>query len=504
MIVLSLMALASAVATSALCNIIAYESFTKDVSSPDSYTLRLLSDANIYYPQSLFIGTDTQSAYQFSDHQQGLAAQNVSSMFNHLAFVAATLDDDGSYVGVNATEASMESVNVSVSTLEDVPGYRLTVDCAPTKLLPEPFMVSTAGTGYTSFNIRTEMSKEIKSALDMSQVVESYISDYFYAGSVGQVFYDVVVPSNQFLTFYGTQGWGPATVQTGSELVTVVHFEFDVLNTSSPMVTDYGLIDPIYQNVSTGLATPSRDTGLWYPLSTYTLQCSLYRQDGVLNFTRNSDRSWLLTTSTFDERPVPYASFLSDWDMRYTRNKSAPPLADNLFSSAVQYSGGVAAGFNFTLAANNILYASGEIARIMYNVASLNTSRDQPDYFYNVTGTVNREFYRVTYVPALLLIGLVCVVLCASMTLALVLSVRHSASWSIRYDWSLTPWGAGWHRRTGQSSPGWREGATERSRTGPPSITLGIARRSRRRRAGGKLPCGFVPHLSTRDRKRTG
>ncbi|EMR63227.1 hypothetical protein UCREL1_9841 [Eutypa lata UCREL1] len=56
--------------------------------------------------------------------------------------------------------------------------------------------------------------------------------------------------------------------------------------------------------------------------------------------------------------------------------------------------------------AQNFLYASASIEQIMYNVAAADTARDLPEYFYGVDGGSEEEFYRITYVPLILLIGL--------------------------------------------------------------------------------------------------
>lgn len=431
--VLGSIALFSAVGTSALSNIIAYDSFTEDVASGSAYTLRLLSDP--------YITHDSQNRdgglllYGFSIDQQNIAGKNVSSMFNDLTFVSAGLDGDGGYIGTNATATSMNAVIESVSTLDNVPGYRLTANCTPTKMLSNSyFAVESAGTGYTQFFIETEMSTDMRVSLNLSADTEIYFSSYEYAGSIADVFFDMAV-YNEFLTFGSTDVAGGDI----SSLVTLVHFETGTLTTSNttkftspvPMETKYGTVDPVYKQVIIPAASQGYESMPMYPLAIYTLQCSLYKQDGMLNFTRQSDKSWEISSHLFDAQLAHYASFLPDWTMRCTETRNAPPLADTIFSTASNDDPTGAPTMNFTAAINNLIYASGEVERIAYNVASLNTSHDQPDYFYNVTGNVGQEFYRITYVPALLLVGMVCIILCASMTMALVLSVRQSASWKM-------------------------------------------------------------------------
>lgn len=430
MVSLGFITLASAIGTSALSNIIAYESFVDGVASESPYTLRLLYDPYITQNSQLLYSSTT--LYDFSNGQQNLAGKNISTMFNDLTFVPGELDGEGGYIGMNATTASMQAIDGSVASVNNIPGYRLTATCTPTKLMPNSsFMVITSATGYTQFMIGTEMSAATRVALDFPDDTESYFSTYEYEGSIADVFYDMTV-HNQFLTFGSSSMAGEAA----NELITLVHFETDTLTnmsslkSSTPLSTDYGILDPIYQEVSIPTASQGYESMSTYPLATYALQCSLHKQVGLLNFTRQADRTWLMASSIFDGETEPYVSFLPDWNLKFTETRSAPPLADTIFSTAVENDLSDTT-LNFTTAVDNIVFASGEVARIAYNVASLNISHDQPDYFYNITGNIDQEFYRVTYVPALLLVGIVCIILCGSMTLILIMSVRKSMSWKM-------------------------------------------------------------------------
>lgn len=87
---------------------------------------------------------------------------------------------------------------------------------------------------------------------------------------------------------------------------------------------------------------------------------------------------------------------------------------------------------NVSHAVRNYVYASGEITRIIHNIAAANASRASrhSEYYHNVTGTVNRQYYRITYVPVLLLVALVSIILAALLTTVLMISVTKSVSWS--------------------------------------------------------------------------
>lgn len=70
--------------------------------------------------------------------------------------------------------------------------------------------------------------------------------------------------------------------------------------------------------------------------------------------------------------------------------------------------------------------------RIIHSIAAANASRAEghPEYYQNVTGTVNKQYYRITYVPVLLLMALISIILAALMTTALMISVNNTVSWS--------------------------------------------------------------------------
>lgn len=264
---LGLVVLASAIGASALSNIIAYESFSEDIASSDPRTLRSLSDAIIE------ISPFGEQEYGFSNDEQILAAQNVSSMFNGISFVAAALDSEGGYIGTNATEASMNDLDASISSLNDVPGYRLTADCTPTVLEPDiGFTILTSGSGLVEIIVQANFSEDIRTAFNLSDGWRQYSSTYQYLGSVADIFFDIVL-YNQILTFY-------KGVMT-PDITTLVYFETAYTNNS--IQTDFGLVEATYENVSTYTSTTESLTR--YDMEAYAVQCLLYRQEGSLNFT---------------------------------------------------------------------------------------------------------------------------------------------------------------------------------------------------------------------------
>lgn len=54
----------------------------------------------------------------------------------------------------------------------------------------------------------------------------------------------------------------------------------------------------------------------------------------------------------------------------------------------------------------------------------MNSSRDRPEYFYDVTGAVTQQFYHITYVPALLLASLLGLTIAASTAVGMMVYAR--------------------------------------------------------------------------------
>lgn len=198
--------------------------------------------------------------------------------------------------------------------------------------------------------------------------------------------------------------------------------------------TNWGDLLPIYENIT----IPYSYAGDAYGTDSYALQCVLLRQEGLLEYRRRKDRSWFIASSSFhDERKV-VRSFLEDSQFKLSAGRPAPPLGDVLWGGATtvdvcneELSRHCFHYIDFTTAVNNLVFASGEATRIIYNVAALNSSRDRVEYFYNVTGDVDRQFYRITYVPVLLLVALLGIIICALLITVLVVATMKTWSWKI-------------------------------------------------------------------------
>ncbi|KAM0466192.1 hypothetical protein ACHAPV_001147 [Trichoderma viride] len=197
---------------------------------------------------------------------------------------------------------------------------------------------------------------------------------------------------------------------------------------NNSLSTQYGEIKPaVLYNTSFG--------GI---LNTYSLHCSLLRQEGLVNYTRSINQTWKLSGSQFQPSKSPQRSFIGDWQVALNYHAMtemgtipgiAPAIRGGLACESVPFRdyGGeieVCPSINFSTFASNFVLASGRAQSILFNVAAMNSSRDRPEYFYNVTGAVTQQFYHITYVPALLLASLVGLTIAASTAVGMIVYAR--------------------------------------------------------------------------------
>ncbi|OJD32525.1 uncharacterized protein BKCO1_37000115 [Diplodia corticola] len=430
---LGLLTLLSAVARSSLTNIIAYEAYSVEVPS-NSNTLRLQRDAAIesafvepygyFYPSN----TLTLDIYNFSTSQQADVAKQISALLTELTFQSASSKlTDGTYIGVNATAQSLDALPQTVVALHNVPAYRLSVDCSPD--LPNSIGVLQPQGPYNT---------EISLMTNTTATSNNTIFQAFYPGVVEDI-----------QTGDG-DGYSYVAFSMGSKEVYLGHLNrFNLTNDTIP--STYGDVGYRAFNMS-----QLGFTGTQIIMSVSGIRCSLYREDGTLNYTRransstsddsssssSSSTSWTITGTDFPATTnhttkTNIASMLAQWQYRslnYHAPSSNIPGIGPALSSGTDPTYGVSQSDSFTDFALNYLYASGEAQRIAYEVAaassnaSSSSSTDAADFFTTVPGIASEQRYRITYVPSILLLALLCLLLAAGVTGAMALYAARSAS----------------------------------------------------------------------------
>lgn len=452
LLLLVMITFCSAISSSTLSNIIAYEAYSANVTAPDNvYNLRGLRNLTVEHPWGF-------NHFSQNSTLLGQASLEIGTMLNALLSedASSSLDAEGGYVGPNATSASMASIPLTVVEILNVPGYRLTADCQPAVA--------------SSFDISHDQAWGTAVAMQGSWALANdseKASNYTY--------YFIGTPSD---TLDASQ-YGQFTAFSEDSMDTILGYywahiwefpdnEGDDTDPSWPglmIPSAYGDIHPAYVHSTSSASNYSNALFLW------SVHCSLFQQDGLLNYTRSSNQDWLITASDFAELKTKTRPTISDWQVDSSYQPSSqstgfriPGIAGAISGSAyvacsarmaylrTDTSCDVSQVTNMSTFVNNFVFASGEARRTEYNVIEAAPGGDldtydvrwyapapngagflrgyhDPPLYFRVAGAETREYYRITYVPVLLLAGLLGVLLAALLTAAMVVHAGKTRSW---------------------------------------------------------------------------
>ncbi|KAK3659030.1 hypothetical protein LTR56_001467 [Elasticomyces elasticus] len=408
LLLLAVLVLVAAVARSAVTNILAYEAYSEARFFACTADLRYLADTAIDFGR-----TQDIAEYGYDSSQQALVANRVTGILTGLSYEGASSRlTAGAYIGANATTESMNNQPAAVVELYDVPGFRLTVNC--TTHQPDYIGVTARG-GYVT---------------DVLFLVTSELPD----GGRYRASYPGV--PTQLTTSYNDVYQFAAFSLDAEEVYLAFLTSFNESNNVKSSM--YGPIIPVAQNM-TGQGVNGIDTGFGGTktiMSFWGITCSVYRQEGLLNYTRESSDEWKLAASQFDDHSGRVPSPLPPWqtNLQYHAPRSAPGIGPAIALSAQEVGISVSSPTNISYEnlAHNYLYAAGEMQRIVYEVSASDRSKDTDDlvYSYRSDGMRMVEYYRMTYVPAILMTSLVSLLAAAGAALAM--SVYVSGTRSIR------------------------------------------------------------------------
>ena len=406
----ALLTMLSAVSRTALSNVIAYEAFSELGSSQTSVPLRLQSDVTINQDyDGIVSGADIVSLdlYDFDGNQNAQVVKDVVSLLTEISYDSSDSKlTNGTYVAVNVTSQSLESLPPAISRLENVPAYRLSVNCSPA--LPESISVDQPLNFYNTM-INLIINKTAES--------DNYLFEAFYPGTPE----NIQKGEGDSLTYAAfTLGFKEAYLGSLRR--------FDLSNDTEPSA--YGTLHYRAYNM-----TQWGFSGTMGLMSACGLRCVLYREHGVANTSRSSDNTsstavWTIDAATFPSQkkqiiPSQLSKFQYNSLNFHVPGSSIPglgPALSNMYAVTTQ-------DF-FTDFAHTFLYASGETQRILYEVAasSKNASRNLPQYTIHVPAYAMQLQYRITYVPSILLLGLICLLGASAVTGTMALSARKSLS----------------------------------------------------------------------------
>jgi hypothetical protein len=402
------------VSRTALSNTIAYEAFSELGSLKVAADLRLQSDMAIN-SNSLYTNNLKLQLYNFDMEQNAQVAKDMTALLTDISYQdAAPKLINGSYIGFNATLQSLDSLPQTVVGLTDVPAYRLSVDCAPTL----PWSVSVMQPlGFFNTQIGLMLNTSSSSNNTIFQANYPGVPDNLRLGE-----------ANTFTYVAFSMGYREAYLG---------HLErFNRTNDTSQSA--YGEVRYRAFNM-----TQWGFRGTQGIMSASGLRCTLYSEQGTLNASRRSTNvssagTWTIVSSDFpnsqNKSVVPSMLSMLQWTNLnfHAPGATVPGLGPALNKITIEKVGnwGTPANDTYTNFAMNYLYASGEAQRIMYEVAasSKNTSRALSEYFIEVPAIATQEKYRITYVPSILLVGLLSLLGSSAITGAMAWYTRRSSS----------------------------------------------------------------------------
>ncbi|KAL1639782.1 hypothetical protein SLS58_007524 [Diplodia intermedia] len=392
LLLLGLITILAAVSKTSFANLIAYESYTEEVPSPQPMVLRMLQDSRVIRPNSSFV-PENLDVYGFDVHRQSDMASQVITLLNSVDTEPAfnKLDHGIAYIGINATTRSMEDIPENISSLQEVPAYRLTTNCAAgahnilSAAMDDPYITVMDNDDGFSYHFPRPLSESNFEQRPFGFSAFSH-SDVFLGFIFGMETYDTWNLSKSIPSPFGE--------------LEIMSLEF--------------VISPTF-------AVPSEKNAV-----AWGVRCSILRQEGTLNYTRSSktgQSGWKIIGASFSNIKHAVPSFLSEWQTNL--NYRAPNTSVSGIGPALARTGGIpnltnpdgAQNNNWTTFIANFLYASAETERLTYEAAaSSNSDGSNTSYFYPVSASSRAQFYRITYIPVILLLGLLCAFLAALIT----------------------------------------------------------------------------------------
>ncbi|KAF1974829.1 hypothetical protein BU23DRAFT_635675 [Bimuria novae-zelandiae CBS 107.79] len=373
----------AAISKSALSNIIAYEAF----DSPMDTHVTLEPSVGISLNGSWF----DSGRYNYTPKQYaGFASQTLAMLIDlELSEPRNRLENDGGYyIGIDSTTSSVNSLPANLVDLYNIPGYRLSIDCIAKA--PETLGVIQMGESSYTINVNVNMTDSATPMLFNSEIPGQTSS---LTGAYNEEY--------PFVSF-GMQG---------------VYLGFlDSFNlTGSSNETAFGNMTYSAFNMAGMGAFPGSDgfSGTKSIISVHGLHCQIFRESGLHNLTREANQPWRRGSSQYSGEKHQFVLMISDWQKKLNYHSIngtiagyGPPLSSS--SQICQTLPNNNCTFDYKDLAENFLYAAGEVERIAFEAKGTDLDRETIDTIaYSVDATSTEQRYRITYVPAILLVAMV-------------------------------------------------------------------------------------------------
>lgn len=390
-ICLGILTLVVAIAGSLISNVIAYEAYSRH-QVPGTFTLTSLSDDAINgSPHGWSFQLRDGDVYDYNSNQTASFAEQLSGYLTEMTLknTALTEGPAAAYTGINATRDSL-TLDASIRNLYNVAAYRITTEC--NALAPTTLMIEMMGDYIVQFTPLFDTGPLYQGQYPgtISSLQTAMNDDYAYAA--------FTLPGIKSYVFLG--------------------YLASFNESSKPVNSSYGTVYPQAYNMTSYGFSETKDI-----MSTWGLNCTLLRQRGTANLTREgSSLDWTIVASSFDAEQESVPLFMSHWQLALSW--TAPGASCPGLAPAMAFTLGglndIDMGLDFF--ANNFLQASAEIERMVYEVAAWNTTRAKN---FPVQGSMDAQFYRIAYVPALVLASLLAIFVAASLTAGLAWYSEH-------------------------------------------------------------------------------
>ena len=403
-ILLAAITLLSAISYSALANVVAYEAYTHNGANTTT-SLQYL------YPSPTHLDNSSQLPLLSTTQQNAEFASQWFTVLTSLGYISADQYlDEGAYVNINMTNASLARVPSGITDLLSVPAYRLTYNCKPST--PDiPF-----STMMGAVDQQLVISVSEKNPLNNTETLPYTARIWNGASAI------LSADNDQYESVAFGMGLPSYSFYLGS---------IGSFNTSNyTSITSFGPLKHMAFNNTLSPLPGQSSLGTKYVLSMWGVVCSVSRQTGNIDLHRNGD-FWTRTPGQFSDDRTAVPLLLNDLQLD-------PSYISPIQGAFAGIGGALAASTNITNAsetesnyldypdfatwANNCLYAEGEAQRIAYEIASTVPSSDSADdanLGYGVQAQSGLLRYRMTFVPWILIFGLLSLVLVGLIVLPL-------------------------------------------------------------------------------------
>jgi hypothetical protein len=381
----AVLAVCSAIDAGTLSNAIAYEATTiLDGSSNTRVQLRYLN-----WDPVVPWGTLPPENLGFSDPQQQLNfSSEAVAMLTKIAYQNATtlLESDGTYIGINATQGSINSLDSSIGLLQNVPAYKPDIEC------------SAAVASYV----------EVRGTIFGSRITTYFNRSAFGPSGVPKYDSYLTMPPDSIpegVRSMGANLWFVGFTPDNS----IAHLGAlrKYLRAAAPSLsTPYGDISCKYFNMS-GHPGWTGGSALDEPCL-YGIQCKILRQTGTIDYRRESNGSWTKIPVMFNSERTVSPILMSFWQL--VLNFQVPILYMNqglgsaFWNSAwmrdCKSTNESESCTNYTVLAANLLYGASEMERMTLEGLNLNLAGQTG--LFEVKAASNNLVYQITYVPVLL------------------------------------------------------------------------------------------------------